>query len=300
MRIKQVFNSHVARGAKVNNDMFSLLHSRRLERENTLTKFPSIPTFHRLQNGVLTDEVAVPEVAGKEIVAAEKIDGINLRIAIGAGTVAIGTRENYIFSSTSSIVCNRHIVEALLSTGVRVIPEPHGKQPVVVYGELFGKKFNGGSVYSKNPKLAGFRVFAVREIGQLDTEKYLESDVPLGVIAAKRERWELGIRLLGKGATSQTLKSYGVFGAEPVPLLEAPPLEVGMGLEETYQWMNSVVWLTNVPLDDEPMKNRRAEGLVVHVEGTNAVAKLRFADYERALRRRGIEPSQLLNGVVYG
>ena len=63
-----------------------------LVRTNTITKYPSIPTYHTFDpsNGQL-DEPAM--IFGGEVWATEKIDGTNGRISLTEGGYYIGSRE---------------------------------------------------------------------------------------------------------------------------------------------------------------------------------------------------------------
>ncbi|MFC7428120.1 hypothetical protein [Nocardia tengchongensis] len=68
------------------------VRSANLEAVNSLTKYPSIPTYHQLgERGRLTE--AVSEFAGP-VIGTEKIDGSNARIvSLPDGSWLLGSRE---------------------------------------------------------------------------------------------------------------------------------------------------------------------------------------------------------------
>ena len=70
-----------------------------LQKLNSMTKYPSILTYHKLgERGRLLDEVQIP-LAGLTIYATEKIDGTNSRIIICPdGTFIVGSREDLLWA----------------------------------------------------------------------------------------------------------------------------------------------------------------------------------------------------------
>ena len=64
---------------------------------NTLTKYPSILTLHKLgKKNILLNELTTP-IENEKMYATEKIDGTNIRLLFYGNERIIGTRENLFF-----------------------------------------------------------------------------------------------------------------------------------------------------------------------------------------------------------
>lgn len=78
---------------KILNMIKDLIQEFGKEKINTLTKYPSILTLHKLgEKGRLTNELTTP-VEGEIMYATEKIDGTNVRIICYGTEYLIGSRE---------------------------------------------------------------------------------------------------------------------------------------------------------------------------------------------------------------
>ena len=76
-----------------------LLRAADLARLSTLTKYPSIPPYHPLDptNGAILDDARRPPPG--EIVATEKVDGTNARLALLPDrSYLIGSREEWLYA----------------------------------------------------------------------------------------------------------------------------------------------------------------------------------------------------------
>lgn len=87
-----------------------------LAKLNSLTKYPSIPTYHALgDKGRLTEQTNVQFGADEAISVAEKIDGTNARVIILEDGYIIGSREELLYSSTDLLHNpSQQIVETVL------------------------------------------------------------------------------------------------------------------------------------------------------------------------------------------
>jgi hypothetical protein len=141
---------------------------------NTLTKYPSIPTFHTLNpaNGRLA-EPALDFPDGATVVGTEKIDGTNARIVFTPdGGYFLGSREE-LLHFRGDVVANPAlgIVEALKPTAERladsaVVEHRRGDDNLfVLFLEVYGGRVTGGSKQYTGERAVGFRLFDVAMIG---------------------------------------------------------------------------------------------------------------------------------------
>lgn len=143
----------------------------KLDKLNSMTKYPSIFTYHKLGNkGTLQDEILrisenEDERDYRKLYVTEKINGTNVRIILLNDDFIIGSRENLLYSKgdriineTMDIVKNVVDIASDLSKRVKV----ESGCVYVVYGELYGgtvgkEKKN----YSNDSSKFGFRVFDI-------------------------------------------------------------------------------------------------------------------------------------------
>jgi hypothetical protein len=134
-------------------------------RLNSLTKYPSIPTYHSLDaKGKITEQVE-EDLAQENVVATEKVDGTNARILLvgadkwSAPQLYIGSRADLLFRAGDGLWRDdNQIVEALLPRVVKWSDALHFPGLTVLYGEVYGGKINGWKNYTGAGAL-GFRLF---------------------------------------------------------------------------------------------------------------------------------------------
>jgi len=128
---------------------------------NTLTKYPSIETYHVLgDKGRLKEECRTPP-AHQILHGVEKIDGTNVRMLfLPDGRVVLGSRENLLWADGDLFGDPAQgIVDGLRATAVRLngIRTHHS---FVLYGEFYGGKVTAASKqYTSDPTKTAFRVF---------------------------------------------------------------------------------------------------------------------------------------------
>lgn len=148
--------------------MFDLRDFDVQQRLNSLTKYPSIPTFHEIgKNGMLDGSKPV-DFGGQLVSVTEKIDGTNARIIVFPdGHFVIGSRENL-------LACNRDwilnpelgIVKELWDTASELasLTTFSDSNAVRVYFfEVYGGKINGWKNYATSGEKFGHRLFDVIE-----------------------------------------------------------------------------------------------------------------------------------------
>ena len=252
-----------------------------LNKINSMTKYPSILTYHKLgEKGRLLDEVQVEFDC--PVIVTEKIDGVNARIILFPdGFYIIGSREELLYGK-GDLIGNPQlgIVDELKPVAEALVPSDNLR---VYYFEVYGGNVTKGSKQYTSEKKVGHLLFDVVEI---DPYKFKElCDLPIEQISAWRENG--GQDFLSDEELRNTLLDVPVevlfeltprIGFDQKILLDLP-----ISLNNTYDWLNRMLSEgTFAKLDAGGVG--RAEGVVVRTPDRSKIAKIRFEDYERTLR----------------
>src|SRR5215470_2524549 len=140
-----------------------------LAKLNSLTKYPSILTYHTLdtKNGGLLEEVTA--FAGT-VIGTEKVDGTNSRvICLPDGCYLIGSREELLYGK-GDLIGNPSlgIVDALKETADRVC-DGEGAEITVYYFEVFGGKVTANSKQYTGAQRVSIRLFDVVALREYDS-----------------------------------------------------------------------------------------------------------------------------------
>lgn len=247
---------------------------------NSLTKYPSIPTYHELdpRNGGLLDN---PVRFDGEVILTEKLDGCNARITLlPDGTYLLGSRENLLYASGDligdpalGIVDNlRDVANDLPPIGSSF----DGDTAMVFYLELYGGKIGSQAKQYSARGTVGWRLFDIATVAGL-AERL---EWPAERISGWRDS---GGQDFANEATLQA-------DAEMAGLELAPRLTTTYGdvlprtVDGMYELLKAQLPGTLVALDDSG--KGAAEGIVLRSPDRRVIAKARFQDYERALKRR--------------
>lgn len=241
---------------------------------NTMTKYPSIETFHAMgERGRLLEQHVVPR---EPVSVTEKIDGTNARIVLAGGQFLIGSREEWLTFS-GDLVRNPQlgIVDTLLGLARDLLKDGHGTGTgmIVLYGEVYGGKLNHASSYTAAGEL-GFRLFDAFIASDLEVSAQLQR--PLGDIAAWRDAGAqpfLHQRDLDELAGFMRLEQVPTLGTWTLP-------EKGVSVREMGDILAASIDTTLAPLDGEPGP---AEGVVIRTPDRRWIRKVRFEDYRRTL-----------------
>lgn len=251
---------------------------------NSLTKYPSIPTYHVMgEKGRLTPE-RIPMPAAGPFQLTEKLDGTNVRIVMlpSLGMWFVGSREELLTERTD-LVHNPvlGIVDGVRAHAVRSFAKLCSKPNTVdnvytLYGELFGGKAAGmGKQYGQSR--TDFNLFDVAVEPWLAFREKLQTFNP-----ERAAHW----RDNGNQAYLN-LNQLALFASE-LDLRLVPSIDVVDSLpddlEPTEQFLRAAIQTTRRKLDDKALG--RPEGLVARTGDRKWIAKLRFEDYERTLRRK--------------
>ncbi|MEU8658987.1 RNA ligase family protein [Actinoplanes philippinensis] len=239
---------------------------------NSLTKYPSIPTYHALDpaNGSLTEQ---PVPFTGTVIGTEKVDGTNSRIIVlPDGSYLLGSREELLYAQGDLIGNPALGIVQNLRPLAETLAGARGDTIRVHYLELYGGRIGGQAKQYSTLGATGWRLFDVAVIDDLDErlgwapqrisawregggQSYLHED----------ELHEVGLDL--------TPRLFTVDAAELPPTIEGMHALLGERLPRTL-----------VPLDGSG--HGAAEGVVLRTADRSVIAKARFQDYTRTLKRR--------------
>jgi len=242
------------------------------EKINTLTKYPSILTLHKLgEKGKLLNELTTL-MEGEQMYASEKIDGTNARIICYCNEYLVGAREFILHHSSDLYFDNAQgIVEGLKNMNLKL---PQTEKFTVIYGEFYGGKTSANSKWYGQDK-NGFRVFDIVVFNDLAA-----LELPLPEISRWREKeTENGI-IYGQNFLPLNEMHSQFSNFEFVPTVE---FELGNMTHKTIlENLRKFIPTTKAALSANA--SGKAEGVVLRNENRSKIVKLRFEDYERALR----------------
>ncbi|MER5618107.1 RNA ligase family protein [Streptomyces sp. NPDC002215] len=240
---------------------------------NTATKYPSIPTYHALdpKNGGLIEEAAA---FNSDVYLTEKVDGTNGRIvSFPGGDYILGSREELLYAR-GDLIGNPAlgIADALRPLADRVTPPTSGIR--VLYLEVYGGKVTAASREYTSNRTVGYRLF--------DT-----ADVPLDVLEWPRTqisgwREDGGQRFLSEYELTQFAKAEDIDLVPRLATVDAG--DVPTGIAEMQTFLNDYLPTTRVALDEGA--GGHPEGIVLRSGDRSMIAKARFQDYRRTLKRR--------------
>ena len=252
-----------------------------LDRINSMTKYPSISTYHAIdpQNGNLLEDAV--EFSG-EVIVTEKIDGANARlIAFPNGGFMIASRTELLYAE-GDILANPvyQIVSTLEDWAYDLDLKNMIDDPTVIYMEVFGGTIGKHFNQYTTERATDFRIFDIAEIPGKEFDSML--DWELDRIASWRDnggqKFLTEDQLVGRAAT-------GGLKAPLTPrLLRIDGSELPRSVSDTAVWMKNNLDSTNVAIDERA--GGSAEGMVFRSQDRSVIAKARFEDYNRTLRRR--------------
>ena len=242
------------------------------EKMNTLTKYSSILTLHKLgEKGRLMNEFTT-SIQGEKMYATEKIDGTNARIICYGSEYLIGAREFILHHSDDLYFDNaQEIVNGLKNLNIKF---PQTEKFTVIYGEFYGGKTSANSKWYGQDK-NGFRVFdiavykdlSILEMSQPEISKWRERETENGII--------YGQNFLTRSEIENLFPDF-----ELVPLLD---FDLGdMSHKVVLDNLKKYLPVTNVALSESA--SQKSEGIVLRNESRSKIVKVRFEDYERTLR----------------
>jgi hypothetical protein len=246
---------------------------------NSLTKYPSIPTYHQLdpKTGCLGGDPI--HFGPGNVLATEKIDGTNSRIILlPDGGYLLGSRENLLYAEGDLLGDPAlGIVEHLRPVADALRGQPGGAPVATVfYLELYGGKIGAGArQYAKDPARFGWRLFDVA---------FVDLDERLSWLSERIAAWRDGGGQ--KFADEATLREISwQERVDLAPRVHENLRDLPESVENMHALLAELMPATLAPLDDGA--GGRSEGIVFRTPDRLAIAKARFQDYERTAKRQG-------------
>lgn len=249
---------------------------------NTLTKYPSILTLHKLgAKECLLDELTTP-IEGEKMYGTEKVDGTSMRLLFYGNERIVGTRDNIFFYENSDFI---NIPKEFFSSIDYVKPfyekakwnkRFETDKLTVLYGELYGSNIGQGAK-NYGVEKTGFRLFDVAVYNDLSV---------LDLAKNKISRWrehetENGI-VYGQNFITRSEMETQFSDFEFVPLVE---FDLGdMSHNTILENLKKFIPETKVALTEKAIK--KSEGVILRNSDRTKIVKLRFEDYERTLRQK--------------
>lgn len=248
-----------------------------LAKLNSLTKYPSIPTYHTLdpKNSGLVEEV-VP-FAGS-VLGTEKIDGTNARIiCLPDGSFVIGSREELLYGK-GDLIGNPAlgIVDALKELA-EYVSSTHAGDISVFYLEVFGGKVTAASKQYTSTQQVAFRMF---DLLRLPDYAPLLAHTPQEL---SRWREQGGQPFVDEDALQRAAQQAQITVTPRLFTLDAAALPHTIVDMQTF--LRDQLPASHSTLDHDA--GGQPEGIVLRTTTRSVIAKARFKDYERALKLRG-------------
>jgi hypothetical protein len=251
-----------------------------LAKLNSLTKYPSIPTYHTLDpsNGRLSEP---PINFGTEtVIGTEKVDGTSSRIIFGHdGSYLIGSREE-LLHHRDDLIANpsQGIVAATKEHAERMRTFPQlwafDAEVTVYYLETYGGNIGKAAKQYSSCGKVSVRLFDVAIFRDMEELLKMEREQ----ISGWREH-------NGQSFLNETrLETASIFADIPL----TPRIFVGLAtdlpqtLEGMSEFLAEHIPISQCCLDDEC--GRAPEGLVLRTPDRSIIAKARFEDYKRTLK----------------
>lgn len=254
-----------------------------MEKLNTMTRYPSILTYHELNKGGVRDALTKPEEFPKSgaIIATEKVDGTNYRIVSTGDDFFIGSRERFAFAYGDRI-CTDNTARAVMPDASMLSGELDAwGHLTVVFGEVYGWKIQKPRYNWQDDKSRDFALFDVWQMPLDEAEEILA--MPIDKISAWREA--------GKQpwfAFNQLDDAIDEMFADPVPIRKICSVDMlPKGAEEARNWLDQFKYSRAVFDESEEPNGMygKAEGVVIRTPDRKWIRKLRFEDYAKGARK---------------
>lgn len=263
---------------------------------NSLTKYPSILTYHPMGHKGILDPTPQFDLSNQNLIATEKVDGTNVRIIVAPDTsFCIGSREELLYMHGDCLYLpSLNIVQSLVSlsaTNSAHTTEPNLSDPsngsqgtllrsirstaclnhiTVLYGELYGGNIGKAARnYTDSKDIYGFRLFDMWRMPITSFEEKLK----LSPEQASSWREDNNQPFLNESSLQTISKEHNI---ELTHRINTAP--VPSSIVEVNQWLHE-----HIP--HSFLSSKKAEGIVIRTHDRKIITKIRFEDYQRTLKR---------------
>lgn len=250
-----------------------------LRKLNSLTKYPSILTYHNLgKKGTLLDSLTESDYVPSDdevLEGTEKVDGTNGRILIFNNDYIIGTREDLIYAKGDRIVNDTYdIVKNMKPLAEKLLANVLETNTLhVIYGESYGKNI-GRNYKNYSSSDTSIRIFDRWDMQESEVNKILEKD--LNAISTWREHG--GQPFISTLELDTFCKKYNFERTPVVATLKAS--EFPTSLEGIWEILKKNI-KTKVALEGEG----ESEGIVFRTSDRRWIKKMRVAEYRKTLEK---------------
>ena len=207
----------------------------------------------------------------------EKVDGTNARIvSLPDGGFLLGSREELLYAKGDLIGNPAQGIVAALREVAEALAPVDGDVVRVHFLEVYGGKVTAASKQYTGAKLVGFRLFDVA------VSRTIARCWPATPARSRRGATRAASRYLREEELAATAKRDG-FELTP-RLFELAGAELPRDLEQTRAFLAEHLPTTLSALDGDA--GGQPEGIVLRAPDRGVIAKARFQDYDRTLRRR--------------
>ena len=251
----------------------SLIKKHGLEKLNSVTKYPSILTYHQLgSKGGLKDELIEEGFPSNvKLYITEKVDGTNGRVVYLNGDYLIGQREMFVYAKGDRII-NSDIVDVMIPYATD-LDEPEDLF-TVMYGEVYGYKIQDGSkIYCPEGNSSrGFRIFDLWQMPIVELDEYLSKASIEQIVYDREHNWQPWF-------SADELESFAMFRAFDVTphrkIIDSS--EMPISAIDTKKWLEDNFQDSYATFDGTSSNQKfgRAEGVVIRTSDRSVIRKLR-------------------------
>ena len=273
----------------------NLINMYGLDKLNTMTKYPSILTYHETaERGTLAQNTYEnKDFSGYEkVYVTEKIDGTNSRMVFTTneeGAVEdyiLGSREDFLYACGDRIINPAlgivNTLEKHLIPKFSMIKYTIGHEILkpnyfyIIYGETYGGKINNAKHYTNHQNYF-FRAFDLVAMPIEEAKGFLS--MKLEDISSWREHG--GQPFV---PVSDFIEFCDTFQIVRVPyILTMNGKDIGLTPQNVFTWMSDFV-KSVAAIDEDYDGLGKSEGVVVRTEKRELIRKFRFEDYQKTAR----------------
>ena len=251
-----------------------------LDKINSVTKYPSILTYHQLgSKGGLKDELIENGFpADTKLYITEKVDGTNGRFVYLNGDYFIGQREMFVYAKEDRIH-NSEIIEPIVDSLYEVTTDVDVF--TVIYGEVYGYKIQDGSkVYCTEGNTdRKFRLFDIWQMPIEELDEYLSKADMQQIVYDREHNWQPWLNVIDFEQLANTFNlgitpRRGTINSDDLPVSAI----------ETKGWLEFNFKDSLSTIGDGVGTNQKfgkAEGVVIRTLDRSIIRKLRFEDYHK-------------------